>query len=124
MKEKPERDPNLLGRRITSWNRKQTVWRAQEYRKAKPLVENLVLQIPFLSILRDQRSLLSQVVGNQVQMKLNYQRYGLFEKGGQAKHTCLLSGRARGTLQGPLVARYTFRRLLRYGTWPGFSKGK
>jgi len=100
------------------------VWRGQEYRKAKPLVKAKELHVPFLSVVRDQRYRLKAVVGNQIPMKLNFQRYAIFRKGGQAKHACFVSGKARGTIGDALMARYTFRRMLRYGVWPGFYKGK
>lgn len=90
----------------------------------KPLVIGAKHKLPFLSIFRDQRNSLNQTVGNQIPMKLNYQRYHLLKQGNQPKHTCLISGKARGTSQDGLVARYTFRRLLRFGTFPGIYKGK
>jgi hypothetical protein len=90
----------------------------------KPLATSSYIRLPFLSLARDQRNNLNKIIGNQIPMKMAYQQRAVQGRGGQGRHTCLLSGKGRGTSQDGLVTRYTFRRLLRFGTWPGIYKGK
>lgn len=118
------RDANLVGAAPSQWFTKQTVWRGLEFRNAKRIAARKNRDRQFLSIAHDQRNNISKVIGNQMEQKINFQRYHKIGRLGQPKHICVLSGRAKGTIRDILLARYTFRRLLRHGQLPGFYKGK